>query len=219
MYYQYVDFILRVVARDAKSTVDVGTAGCPYIEWFDWIPDRTSIDLDVCCESETVKGVTGDILEMDFAERFDVGTCLQVLEHIPDPAPFRARLQEICRILVVSVPYEWPEGRTAGHIHDPVTTEKLASWMERQPNEMVVVPEPFHRTRNRRLIAIYDPDPTRKYYASDIDRRVRASCNGGRRRPRAHRPAALVWCGPGGWLFGSPLRTPFTENLVRSILA
>ena len=175
MYYQYVEFILRVVARDAESMVDVGTGGCPYIEWFDWIPERTSIDLDVCYESEAVKGVRGNILEMNFAERFDVGTCLQVLEHIPDPAPFCARLQEICRILVVSVPYEWPAGRTEGHIHDPVTTRKLASWMGRQPNDTVVVTEPFHRTKNRRLIAVYDPDPTREYYASDIEKRVRAS--------------------------------------------
>lgn len=175
MYYRYVDYILRVVARDAESMVDVGTGGCPYIEWFDWIPDRTSIDLHACYESETVKGVTGDILEMDFAERFDVGTCLQVLEHIPDPAPFCARLQEMCRNLIVSVPHEWPAKRTEGHIHDPVTTAKLERWMGRKPNYSVVVTEPFLRVNHRRLIAVYDPDPTREYYASDVEKRVRAS--------------------------------------------
>ena len=175
MYYQYVDFILRVVARDAESMVDVGTGGCPYIEWFDWIPDRTSIDLHESYVSETVKGVTGDILAMDFADRFDIGTCLQVLEHIPDPAPFCARLQEICRNLIVSVPLDWPEGRTEGHIHDPVTAAKLEHWMGRKPNYSVVVTEPFRKINHRRLIAVYDPDPTRKYFASDIEKRVRAT--------------------------------------------
>lgn len=172
MYYQYVDFILRVIARDAETMVDVGTGGCPYIEWFDWIPDRTSIDLHTHYESETAKGVKGNILEMKFPERFDVGTCLQVLEHIPDPAPFCAKLQEICQSLVVSVPYEWPEGRTEGHLHDLVTTEKLARWMGREPNYSIIVTEPFRKINHRRLIAVYDLDPTRKYFSSDVEKRV-----------------------------------------------
>ena len=32
--------------------------------------------------------------------------------------------------------------------------------------------EPFRKINHKRLIAVHDPDPKRKYYASDIDRRV-----------------------------------------------
>ena len=163
LYYRYVDYVMRVVATDARSLIDVGTGGCPYLEWFDWIPDRVSFDLRSPYRSPTVRGLEGDIVSHRFERRFDVCTCLQVLEHVPEVVPFARRLQEIARTLVVSVPYRWPEGATRGHVHDPVTERKLEEWMGRKPNSSMIVTEPFRRARGRRLIAVFDEDPDRRF--------------------------------------------------------
>lgn len=164
LYYRYVDYIVRVVGARARSMIDVGTGGCPYLEWFDWIPERVSMDLASPYESEAVRGITGNLIEHDFGgRRFDLCTCLQVLEHVPDAAPFARRLLEVADVAVVSVPYKWPRNAAENHVHDPVDEAKLAGWMGREPNYSIVVREPFTeaRKKGRRLIAVYDQDPAR----------------------------------------------------------
>jgi hypothetical protein len=168
LYYRYVDFIVRTVGAEAGSLIDVGTGGCPYLEWFDWIPERVSFDLAAPYRSEAVRGIEGDLMAHRFERRFDLCTCLQVLEHVPDPAPFARRLQAIARRVIVSVPLGWPEGRTAGHVHDPVTKDKLQGWMGRRPNYVVQVREPFRGAKARRLIAVYDEDPERRFGPADV---------------------------------------------------
>ncbi len=171
LYYRYVDYILRTVARDARSLIDVGTGGCPYLEWFDWIPERVSFDLEEPYRSEAVRGIAGDILTHDLDRRFDVCTCLQVLEHVPDAVPFARRLQRIARLVIVSVPYGWPEGATKTHVHDPVDEAKLTAWMGREPNYAIVVREPFRARKDQRLIALYDEDSGRRFGDDEVKAR------------------------------------------------
>ena len=176
LYYRYIDYMMRVVATDARSLIDVGTGGCPYLEWFDWIPDRVSFDLRSPYTSETVRGIEGDIMGYRFEERFDACTCLQVLEHVPDVKPFARRLLEIARTVVVSVPHRWPPRTTPGHVQDPVTARKLNAWMGRRANYAIVVAEPFRGAKGERLIAVYDEDPGRRFGAEEIQaRRLRAA--------------------------------------------
>lgn len=187
IYYRYVDFILRCVAADAKSLLDVGTGNCPYPDWFDWIPSRTSIDLHNPYSSGTVKGIVGDIFTHQFAETFDVVTCLQVLEHVPDVHAFARKLLTLGQLLVVSVPRNWPAGRIQDHVHDPVDLEKLEQWFERKPNYVQEVREPFLETFGNRLICIYDRDPKRRFDSADRDGRFLRAMDGStmRRDPAA----------------------------------
>lgn len=174
LYYSYVDYIMRVVARDAKSMIDVGTGNCPYLDWFDWIEERVSVDIRVPYQSEEVTGIVGDIHDLTFEKRFNVCTCLQVLEHVPDAAAFSQRLLELADLLVVSVPFNWstePE-RVKGHIHDPVDYAKLTNWMGRKANFHIVAKEPFAGDRGRRLIALYDRDPERRFGKAERDNRL-----------------------------------------------
>ncbi|WP_167197253.1 class I SAM-dependent methyltransferase [Roseovarius gahaiensis] len=145
LYYRYIDYIMRCVSVSAQSMIDVGTGNCPYMEWFDWIPERVSVDIRIPYQSEHVKGVKGDIFEMTFDRAFDICTCLQVLEHVPEADRFARRLLELGELVIVSVPYNWPGGeeQTAGHVHDPVDYDKLTDWMGRPANYHVVVEEPF----------------------------------------------------------------------------
>lgn len=165
LYYRYVDLIVRTVGAQATSLIDVGSGNCPYLEWFDWIPDRVSVDIRAPYRSETVTGIAGDIHALDFGRRFDVCTCLQVLEHVPEAGPFARRLMELAELVVVSVPFKWgdkPEP-TPGHVHDPVDRRSLRRWFGRAPNYQIVVTEPFLRHKNRRLIALYHADPERRF--------------------------------------------------------
>lgn len=170
MYYHYVDYILRTLARDATSMIDVGTANCPYQEWFDWIPERVSFDQAPPYTSENVTGIQGDFLTHDFGRRFDVATCLQVLEHIPQAPQFARRLLEISDLVIISVPYKWPATMLADHVNDPVDEAKLASWMGRQANYSVIIEEPF-RAR-KRMVAVYDADENAGYGKKDFKQRV-----------------------------------------------
>lgn len=173
IYYRYIEYIMRVVARDAHSMVDVGSGNSPYLEWFDWIEDRRSVDIRVPYSSENVQGIKGDIHKLFFDKTFDVCTCFQVLEHVPDAIRFARRLQELANTVIVSVPFNWPENSTKGHVHDPVDYEKLTIWMGRKANYKMVAKEPFRSNKHQRLIAIYDRDPDRRFGRPDIKKRVR----------------------------------------------
>lgn len=163
LYYRYVDYIARTVGRDASSLLDVGSGNCPYIEWFFWINKKYSVDLQSPYSSENVIGIEGNIHTLSFAEKFDLVTCLQVLEHVPDAKAFAQRLLELGKTLIVSVPFKWPEGKAPGHIHDPVDAAKMRAWFQREPNYSIVVREPFLWVNHERLICVYDQDPLKKY--------------------------------------------------------
>jgi methyltransferase family protein len=161
LYYQYFRFIVRCVGHDARSMADVGSGNCPYLDWFDWIPERVSIDLRTPYRSAAVQGVQGDIRALELP-RFDLVSCLQVLEHVDDPAAFARRLLAIGRLVLVSVPHRWPRG-TPGHRHDPVTLRKLERWFGRRANYHVLVREPFLGAKGERLLALFDADPARHF--------------------------------------------------------
>lgn len=158
VYYSYIDYIVRAIGQDAKSLLDVGTNKSSYVDWFYWIPERVSLDLRSPYSSESVRGVKADFLTWEPSRKFDVATCLQVLEHVPDADAFAHKLLAVANHVIVSVPYCWPSGRAAGHVHDPVDEGKLAAWMGREPNYSIVVTEPLRRRKamSRRLIAYYN---------------------------------------------------------------
>ena len=47
LYYQVVRTLVEGVSQDAESILDVGSAGCPYLDWFPNIPAKVSVDLRV----------------------------------------------------------------------------------------------------------------------------------------------------------------------------
>jgi hypothetical protein len=164
MYYVYIDRLMRVLAADVKSLLDVGSANMRYLEAFDWIPERYALDRGHHNPSQGVTPIKADFLQFRPERKYDFVTCFQVLEHIPDATTFGRRLFEMADRALISVPYMWPENRgdksknkhTSGHVHDPINLAKLSGWLGREPDYYIVVDEPFGGMYGRRLIAYYD---------------------------------------------------------------
>lgn len=156
---RYLKEVLRIVdgvSEYARSILDVGSNGCAYLDWFPDIPRRVSLDLNTPYSAEGVESIQADFFTHEFPEPFDIVTCLQVLEHIPDAERFAQKLLSSTRQhLVVSVPYKWREGKCRWHVHDPVDKRKMFNWFGREPNYSRIVRN--HGWRGTaRLVCRYD---------------------------------------------------------------
>ncbi len=150
-YYAQVLAFAHEYAPVGGSVVDVGGRDCGYIQWFDWFERKVIIDLKPPPASPGVETLAGDFLTWQPAVRFDLALCLQVLEHLNDPALFCRKLLQTARTVIVSVPYRWPRGLCRYHLQDPVDEAKLISWAGLRPRDQSIV-----RDGNReRLVAVF----------------------------------------------------------------
>jgi hypothetical protein len=154
LYYQVVRVLARGLSNEAASILDVGSAACPYLDWFPHIEERVSVDLKHPYDGPGVIPVRADFLEWQPEHAFDLVTCLQVLEHVPRADLFAKRLLAAGSIVVISVPYKWYQGRMGSHVHDPVDQEKLRDWFGREPNFEYLCKEVVGDSR--RLIQVYE---------------------------------------------------------------
>lgn len=159
-YLREIRYIINLIGNNANSMIDVGSNGCPYLDWFAWIPERYSIDLRNPYQAPGVVHVKTDFLKYNPGKKFDILTCLQVIEDVRNARAFCQKLLKTGRVLVVSVPYKWQAGRTKGHIHDPVDLEKMNHWFGREPNYYQFITEPGSPLR--RLICVYDVESNLK---------------------------------------------------------
>lgn len=156
IYYRYVDLIVRAVAPQAKSMIDVGSSNSSVIESFDWVPLRHTLDSKTPYCSNSVRGIRQDFFSFDPEIKYDLAICLQVLEHVPDAGNFAQKLFDVAHAVLISVPYQWPKGSCKHHLHDPVDSEKLREWTRRKASYQIVAKELLtYSTKSRRLIAYY----------------------------------------------------------------
>lgn len=124
------------------SVIDIGSNGTPTLEWHRETAARlVSLDLRRPYVADGVESLTCDFLEYDPESRFDLVTCFQVLEHVPDPAAFARKLIQIGEVAIVSVPYKWKKGKCRFHLHDPVDEQKMKRWFGREPDYAYVARE------------------------------------------------------------------------------
>lgn len=155
IYIHVVRELCQRIGRNVASVVDVGSHGTPILSWFPVSARRVSIDIRSPYVAPGIEAHEIDFLQWEPGERFDVGLCLQVLEHVEEAGAFAKKLLRLCDVTIVSVPYRWPETASRYHVHDPVDEVKLAGWFEREPNYSYKVAE---LDGQERLIAIYDRD-------------------------------------------------------------
>jgi hypothetical protein len=134
--------------------IDVGSAGGDFIEQFDHVPARYSVDLRNPYSSSTVEGITCDFLTWVPPMSFEIAMCLQVIEHVEEAQRFARKLLDTAEIVVVSLPWKWKKGSNKSHIHDPVNADKVLEWFGREPNFSIVVKEVV--TDAPRYVAVFD---------------------------------------------------------------
>jgi hypothetical protein len=145
--------ICRRYCESPKSVMDVGSNKTPILEWHRETATRlVSLDIRRPYVAPGVESLTCDLFDYRVDEPFDLVTCFQVLEHVPDPAAFARKLKELGRVLVVSVPYNWKKGKCKSHLHDPVDQAKMHNWFEREPDFSYIARE---LNNVGRLIQVY----------------------------------------------------------------
>jgi hypothetical protein len=140
-YYGEVVRLARRWAGDARSVIDVGSGNLPLVLELDWIPSKTSLDFYHRGRLPGCTNLRADFMAYAPPQRLDLVVCLQVLEHLQRPDLFAAKLLQTGRTVIISVPYRWPKGRTASHLHDPIDQEKLLGWTKKPWIDEVVVRE------------------------------------------------------------------------------
>jgi hypothetical protein len=145
--------ICRKYGGRPLSVIDVGSNQTPTLEWHRSTATRlVSLDLNRPYFATGVESITRDFFEFDPAERFDLATCFQVLEHVPHPTAFAQKLLQVSRTTIVSVPYKWPAGMCKYHVHDPVDGKKMLEWFGRPPSYSYLARE---LNKRERLIQVY----------------------------------------------------------------
>jgi hypothetical protein len=134
------------------AILDVGCLDTPVATWGNFAR-RYTCDIEHDPQLPGVVSVVEDFLSWRVPERMHVITCCQVLEHLSDDTVqlFTDKLMESADHVIVSVPYEWPKGTEADHQQDPISFEKLARLMGREPDERVVVLD----TRHNRVCGLW----------------------------------------------------------------
>jgi hypothetical protein len=145
--------ICKKFCPSPRTVIDIGSNGTPTLEWHRERAGRLiSLDLRNPYVAPGVESITADFLSYEPGQRFDLATCLQVLEHVPEPKEFALKLLQVANVAVVSVPYKWPKQKCKYHVHDPVDEEKMHGWFGRAPDFSYLARE---LTKTRRLINVY----------------------------------------------------------------
>lgn len=150
-YYQEVIRIAREVAPNGGSVIDIGAHRTQVLQDLPWFSRRVALDRGEIPSQDGVETVRANFHKWTPDRRFDLVLCLQVLEHLKEPAAFAQRLFETGNKVIISVPYRWPKGTCKEHIQDPVDEEKLREWTGREPTRTHVVTD-----RRARIIAVYE---------------------------------------------------------------
>ncbi len=138
-----------------KSVIDVGSNGTPTLEWHRQTATRlVSLDLKNPYRGTDVESIKADFHQFQPTEKFDLVTCFQVLEHVPEPAAFAKKLLKLGKVVIISVPYKWPAGKCKEHPNDPVDEIKLRRWFGREPTYSHLSRE-IELDRAARLIHVY----------------------------------------------------------------
>jgi SAM-dependent methyltransferase len=140
-YYNEVLRLGKQWAGDAKTVIDVGSGNLPLILKLEWIPSKTSLDLYRKGRLPRCENIKADFMAYAPPISFDLVLCLQVLEHLECPDAFVEKLLRTGKIVLISVPYRWPEGQSPHHVQDPIDENKLLAWTKKPWLDHVVVKE------------------------------------------------------------------------------
>ncbi len=125
----YYKAVLAIVkALPYRSILDVGSRRSPVLEALPPSKERVTLDKVAVKSTPGVRHIIADFFSWTPDRVYDLVLCLQVLEHLEQPAPFLQKLFATGTNVIVSVPYRWKKGACKYHVQDPVTLAKVIGW-------------------------------------------------------------------------------------------
>jgi hypothetical protein len=131
-YYDRVVALATQFGSNAQTAMDVGAGRTKILEDLTWIKTKVAVDLEKKPIVKDALNIQADFLKYQPKIYFDLVFCLQVLEHLPDPASFLQKLFQSGKTVIISVPYQWPAGFCEYHLQDPVDEAKVMNWSKKQ---------------------------------------------------------------------------------------
>lgn len=132
VYYRVARRIIKILSGNKKTILDVGSAGIDLMSDVNF-KERYSISLFGAINNEKVTGYEMDFFNYKPDKKFDIVTCMQVIEHIKDARLFTQKLLQTGNVTLISLPYKWRKGKTKSHVQDPVDEDKILSWTDIKP--------------------------------------------------------------------------------------
>jgi hypothetical protein len=151
-YYKKTIELATRFASDAESVIEVGAGRTKLLEEITWVKEKIAIDLE---RKPTIQGalnIHADFMKYKAKKCHDLVFCLQVLEHLTQPELFMKKLLQTGKKVIISVPYEWPEGLCIYHVQDPVSNEKVLQWAGKDWLHSEIVDD----AGMKRLVAVFD---------------------------------------------------------------
>lgn len=158
--------IMKIVGSSATTIVDVGSNRTPILEFLPMVTNRYSVDPHTPYLEEGITSVYEDFLLWDSPTNVQFGTCLQVMEHVPNPTDFAQKLLDVCEVVLISVPYLEAPKVNAGHIHSMINLQTIEKWFGKSPNFYYIARE---MSGDERIISLFDNKTDRKYSGFSIE--------------------------------------------------
>lgn len=152
--------LIDIIGRSASVVADIGSNRTPLLDFFPGNPVKYSVDPATPYSGEGVTAVREDFLHWIPPQKIEFCTCLQVLEHVPDPSAFAKKLLEVCEVSLVSVPYKEEPGANVSHINSMIDYQVISKWFGREPNFFYVAKE---LGNEERIICIFDRTTQEKF--------------------------------------------------------
>ena len=145
--------LIEIIARSASAVADVGSNRSPILDYFGPKQTKYSVDIENPYKGEDVIAITEDFYTWEPPEPVQVGTCFQVIEHVPDPGKFLRRMMELFDVSIISVPHMEPPGLNPGHINNDIDLDTIVGWAGRKPNFHYIAKE---LSGDERIICVFD---------------------------------------------------------------
>lgn len=156
MMYHYIDYMMRILAKDAKSLLNItNSSDDEYTQLYEWIPKKTTLTFPLMHPSINKEIIESDFFNMEANKRYDFVTCTQVIEHIQDVEIFIKKLFEIGDQILISVPYKVEADLYSENIHGPIDVVKLTEWIGSEPDYYIIVEEPLITSPRIQYLIVY----------------------------------------------------------------
>ncbi|MBR2525685.1 glycosyltransferase [bacterium] len=131
-YFKIVKNIIKILSGNEKTILDIGSAGIDLMSEYPF-KERYSVATYGAINNDRVTGYEMDFFDFEVKEKFDVITCLQVVEHVEKAKEFVQKILKSGKLCIISVPYKWEKGACKYHVQDPIDEMKMYDWSETKP--------------------------------------------------------------------------------------